>query len=357
MRPLQLSFSGIRSYPGKVGPLDFASKTLIAILGDTGAGKSTLLEAITLALYGNCTWTDREHKALMAEGASQMTVDFTFAHDGQRWRVARVFHANTTPSSHLLRNLDSGEHIDNKWPVNKKIKALLHLDFDSFKTAVLLPQGKFDRLLNATGGERTGLLKGIFGVQAIEDMRDRAGNHRDQLAELIHQAELARRGLLDDPAAAAQAAGKEADQAEQLAARLRQALETLRAKQHFQNLRDDAEAQLAAAAREGLTPQSLASAATLLDGIPGRLEELAAANAQLDEAAEDIAGQVRQLETDRARLSELQALAGELNQARVTANSTLQGYRETCERLQESIRTALRQAADAGKAQREEELA
>ena len=48
MRPLQLSFSGIRSYPGAVGPLDFTGKTLIAILGDTGAGKSTILEAITL---------------------------------------------------------------------------------------------------------------------------------------------------------------------------------------------------------------------------------------------------------------------------------------------------------------------
>ena len=33
MRPLQLSFSGIRSYPGAVGPLDFTGKTLIAILG------------------------------------------------------------------------------------------------------------------------------------------------------------------------------------------------------------------------------------------------------------------------------------------------------------------------------------
>jgi DNA repair protein SbcC/Rad50 len=409
VRPLQLSFSGIRSYPGKVGPLDFTGKTLIAILGDTGAGKSTILEAITLALYGNCTWTDREHKALMAEGASQMTVDFTFGHDGQRWRVVRVFHANTTPSSHLLQNLDTAEHIDNKRAVNKKITALLQLDFDSFITAVLLPQGKFDRLLNATGGERTSLLKGIFGVQAIEAMRDRASSHRDQLAELIHQAELVRRDLLNDPAAAAQAAGKDADQTEQLAGRLRQALETLRslrehawsardrharliaagavldhyekkevdveltritksaselaalevktarAKQDFEKLRDDSEAQLAAAAQEGLTPQSLASAATLLDGVPGRLEELAAANAQLDEDARDIAGQVRQLETDRTRLSELQTLAGELDQARVTANSTLQGYREACEGLQDSIRTALRQAASAAKAQREEE--
>ena len=297
-----------------------------------------------------------------------------------------VFHANTTPSSHLLQNLDTNEHFDNKGPVNKKIKALLQLDFDSFITAVLLPQGKFDRLLNATGRERTILLKGIFGVQAIEAMRDRASSHRDQLAELIHQAELARRDLLTDPAAAAQAAGKEADQAERLAGRLRQALETLRslrehawsardrharliaagaaldryetkdvdgeltriaksagelaaleaetalAKQDFEKLRDDANAQLAAAAQEGLTPQSLASAATLLDGVPGRLEELAGANAQLDEDAADIAGQARRLEIDGTRLRDLQALAGELDQARVTANATLQPYREACER-------------------------
>ena len=128
-----------------------------------------------------------------------------------------------------------------------------------------------------------------------------------------------------------------------------------RAKQDFEKLRDDAEAQLAAAARQGLTPQSLASAATLLDGVPDRLEELAAGNAQLDEDAADIAAQARQLETDRSRLSELQDLAGKLDQARVTANSALQGYREACDRLQDSISTALRQAGNAGKAQRDED--
>ena len=56
-----------------------------------------------------------------------MTVDFTFAHDGHRWRVRRVFHANTTPSSHLLQNLDTGEQIDNKRAVNHRIEALLQL--------------------------------------------------------------------------------------------------------------------------------------------------------------------------------------------------------------------------------------
>lgn len=411
MRPLQLSFTGIRSYPGAVGPLDFTGKTLIAILGDTGAGKSTILEAITLGLYGNCTWTDREHKALMAEGADQMTVDFTFAHDGQRWRVHRVFHANTTPSSHLLQNLDTGEQIDNKRAVNGKIEALLQLRFDSFVTAVLLPQGKFDRLLTATGAVRTSLLKGIFGVQAIETVRDRASRHRDRLTELIHQAELARRGLLEDPAAAAAEAAREAEQAERLAEHLHEELDGLRscreqasaardqhaklaaagatlaqhekkdvsgeltrvteaadaiaaldaqaarAKQDYENLRDDAEAQLAASAREGLTPESLASAATLLDGVPGRLDELAAGQAQLDKDADDIAEQARELEAAKARLSDLQARAGVLAEARATVNSELEEYRQGCGRLQDRSSTALREAAHAGQMLREEEQA
>jgi exonuclease SbcC len=411
MRPLQLSFSGIRSYPGTVGPLDFTGKTLIAILGDTGSGKSTLLEAITLGLYGNCTWTDREHRVLMAEGAADMTVDFTFAHDRQRWRVRRVFHANTTPSVHLLQNLDTGEETDNKRAVNARIQSLLQLPFDSFITAVLLPQGKFDRLLTAKDSDRTGLLKGIFGVRVLETIRDRASGHRDQLAELIHQAELARRGLLDDPAAAAAAAARDAERAENLAGYLHQALEGLRScrdraavardrhaklaaastsrdghetkdvtaelaqvtqtateldtldnqaaseKQTLEGLRDDADARLAEAANENLTPESLAVAGALLDSVPGRLEELAAEQTRLANDADDLAEQERELEVMAARLSDLQAQAAALAEAHTTASTELEEYRLACETLQDTTSTALREAINAGKAIGEDEHA
>lgn len=411
MRPLQLSFSGIRSYPGAVGPLDFTAKTLIAIIGDTGAGKSTILEAITLALYGNCTWTDREHKALMADGAAQMTVDFTFTHDGLRWRVRRVYHANTTPSSHLLQNLDTGEQTDNARAVNRKIENLLQLRFDSFTTAVLLPQGKFDRLLTATGGERTALLKSIFGVQAIETMRARASSHHDRLTELVHQADLARRGLLDDPAAAAATAARDAAQAERTAQQVHEALGTLRtyrqeattardrhaklaaasgtleqqktrdvagelsqifaaaaeltaldaetahAKQEWENRRTRAREQLAAAAQEGIALESLASAATLLSGLPGRLDALTTDQAQLDRDATEIAGQAQQLETAKARLGDLQANASSLAEERDSATSALEEYRQAGGQLQNAADAALRNAIDTGQARRDEQAA
>jgi exonuclease SbcC len=411
MRPLQLSFSGIRSYAGHVGPLDFVGKSSVAIVGDTGAGQSTILEAITLGLYGNSTWTGGGHKELMAEGAAQMTVDFTFIHDNQRWRVRRVFHANTTPSTHLLENLDTAEHTDNARPVNRKIEALLQLDYDSFKSAVLLPQGKFDQLLTATGSERTRVLKSIFGVQALETMRERAGRHHDQLTELTHQAEIIRGRLLDDPESAAAAAATAAGQAEHQASYLNQALGNLRdcheqataardrhaklsaagaslddhkqkdvpgelaritgavsevadleardasTRRGLEKQQQDVGRQLSQAAQEGITPESLAAAATILDGVPSRLEELEADRAQLAKDEDDIAGLARQIEDATGRLGDLQELTSTLTGKRDDADRALEQYRQVLERLQDTTGTALRAAAKAGQGLRQESQA
>lgn len=411
MRPLRLSFSGIRSYPGPVGPLDFTGKTLIGIVGDTGAGKSTILEAITLALYGSCTWTDRENKALIAQGAAHMAVDFTFAHDGQQWRVRRAYHANTTQPSHLLENLGTGEQTDGKRAVDSKIESILQLSFDSFATAVLLPQGKFDRLLTATGRERTGLLKSIFGVQVVEAVRERADGHRRELLGLVHQAELARLRLLDDPAATAAREAAQVAEADRIAEELGRALGTLRrhrsdavaalerhataaaalmalrrhertnaaaalaeiteadtrltagetaaaeSERQWAGRRADAEGKLAAAARNGFTGETLASAATILDVLPARLDTLAASQAQLDADDDALSSEAAQLKMAQAGLSGLQAAADSLALTRADTSTALEEYRTARGRLEDAVRKVLQRAADTGKTQREEEAA
>jgi exonuclease SbcC len=411
MRPLQLSFSGVRSYPAAFGPLDFTGKNLIAILGDTGAGKSTILEAITLALYGNCTWDNQQSRALMAEGAAQMSVDFTFAHDGHRWRVRRVFHANTTPSTHHLKNLDTGEETDNARAVTRRIEALLKLRFDSFRTAVLLPQGQFSRLLTATGTERTALLKDIFGIQIIETLHQHASLHRDRLTSLVNRGQLVRKGLLDNPAAAAAAAGQDADQQERFAAHLDKALGILRATQERASAaggrhatltaaaaglakheirgvagtigriaaiaadltardaqadsarkewaarQSRAEAELDQAAEDGLTPETLASAATVLDGLPARLDDLAAEHIQLDQDEHDTAQEALDLETAASGLQDLRARAVSREAAREVVATTLRDFRDACGRLQDTTGAALLAAARVGEARHYENLA
>jgi exonuclease SbcC len=219
MRPLQLTFSGLRSYPGQSQTLDFSGKTLVAILGDTGAGKTTILEAITLALYGSSSWSNRV-KELFAEGAAVMTVELIFSHHEHTWRVYRAYYANTRPTIGVLQNLDTGEEADDSRAVTHRIEQLLKLKRDEFQAAVLLPQGRFDRLLTATDAERAELLKGIFGTRFLETARTRAERQRDTLKDLLHRAQLARRDLFDQPQVHAEQANAAAQAAQHLIDRL-----------------------------------------------------------------------------------------------------------------------------------------
>ena len=105
VRPLELSFANVRSY-ASFGLVVFDGRSLVGILGDTGAGKSTILEALCLALYGRCTWSDRDVQDLLTDGAPHMSVDLKFAHEGQSWRVRRTYYANTRPTMAALENLE-----------------------------------------------------------------------------------------------------------------------------------------------------------------------------------------------------------------------------------------------------------
>lgn len=411
MRPLQLSFSGMRSYAGKCGPLDFTGKNLIGILGDTGAGKSTILEAITFALYGNPSWSNRDVAPLVADGATAMTVDLTFAHDGQRWRIRRTFHTNTTPTSHLLENLDTGEKFDNAGPVNRKIVSLLNLNFDSFQAAVLLPQGRFDRLLTASGRQRTELLQGIFGTQVIDTMRGRAAEYRDRLTDLLNEARVARAKLLPNPAAAAADAKIAAEHAEQRTARLTETLNGLRdAQREAVQMRDrreklastlveldrrridgaadtiakvtpveqrladeaatlatrkhaattrraNATALLAEAEAQEETPSSLSAADTVLSGLPARLTGLAEERATLAREDQRLNEHAARLAATDAELAKVRVAAAELSAASGAAVRTVAQARESVRMLRDRVGTALSEAVALARSLRDADTA
>jgi exonuclease SbcC len=407
MRPLRLTFSGIRSYPGTCGPLDFTGKDLVGILGDTGAGKSTILEAITYALYGSCSWSG-EVEPLAAEGATVMSVDLTFAHDNQHWRVRRTFHTNTTPSTHLLENLDTGENVDNRRAVDKKIVSLLKLPLDSFKAAVLLPQGRFDQLLNATGSQRTEVLKGIFGTQAIETMRENAKQHRDRLQELLYQAKLERNKLLDHPTTTAAEAQHAAVQEHNRVVRLTNELTKLRAVQKqaiaARKSRDEitdmltelekrrvgeaaevigviepteqelaaldagatadkktaeerlanATKQLTDAADVGHTTESLATAENLLAAAPDRVSDLAEERDRLEEEQWRLTEENQELDSAATEVRALETTATALLDASESANSSAEKARDDLNDLHNRAGSALGEAVNVARALQEE---
>ncbi len=291
MKPLTLSFQNIRSYT-QFGPVSFENRSLVGILGDTGAGKSTILEGLCLALYGQSSWQGGKHEDLMADGAPHMSVDLTFAHDGHTWRVQRTYYSSTRPTMASLRNIDTGLAVDSVRAVNTTIASLLRMDFDAFRSAVLLPQGQFQKLLHSSRTERAPLLKGIFGADLVDQVATLAASRSEQLTALVSDAQLARAAVPADPAGDAAAADADTERYGTLA----DTLGTRRAE--VTGLIDTARAD-----RDTLA--QLQQAHTRVNGAADTLtrDDVAARVAAAATTANEITGQIEQCraDTDAAR--------------------------------------------------------
>lgn len=213
MRPVELKLSGLRSYRDEQ-LIDFTGVNLMAIIGDTGAGKSSLLEAICFALYGVCTWPVQGGGGgplIAASGDGVLRVEFTFRVKGETWKVTRTASHGVTPPHHL-KCIDTGEEVDGSRKVTERVSELIGIDSKTFLKAVMLPQGKFQELLQSSETERNALLKSVLDLGSLSEMRTRARAMHERLMPLLHETELQRGRLPLDPAAdLADAAGRFAD--------------------------------------------------------------------------------------------------------------------------------------------------
>ncbi len=213
MRPIRLDFKGLRSYRSATS-IDFADLDLFAIIGDTGAGKSTVIEALSLALYGRKTWTGGSNlEELIADGENTMAIELTFHAEANDWTVTRSRHRNSSAPINKLECRATGEKVDGNRAVNERIEELLGLDHSQFVRAVVLPQGRFDELLQATRTDRNKILRSIFGLDDLRRVRDDATRRRDSWRPVLFEASARRDALPPDPAGMLTAATASADTA------------------------------------------------------------------------------------------------------------------------------------------------
>lgn len=202
MRPLALTFEGLRSYRSKA-VIDFSELDLFAIIGDTGAGKSTIIEALSLALYARKSWVGGGSNLvdMIADGVNTMRIELSFHANGHDWVVTRARHRNSSQSVDKLVSPTGGGTVDQARQVTAKIEELIGLTHEQFTRAVVLPQGRFDELLRANDRDRSAILASILGLDAIAKTRDALdtlrSEHKAQAATFIER----RRRYPDDPAA------------------------------------------------------------------------------------------------------------------------------------------------------------
>ncbi len=173
MRPLELTLEGFKSYR-KAQTFNLESRTLFGIVGPTGSGKSSILEGIIFGLYGKTPSVESGTKKLINSQEEQARVQLVFETDDVAWQVIRVIRQKGT-SQTVLRRLDGvGDVVTGDRNVTDRIEEIVGLDFESFRSSVVLPQGEFDRFLKATPTERSRILKGIFRLDRVDLLREGA---------------------------------------------------------------------------------------------------------------------------------------------------------------------------------------
>jgi DNA repair protein SbcC/Rad50 len=213
MKPVCLAIKGLRSYREEV-EINFPQDGgLLAIVGDTGSGKSSILEAIFYALFNSPTWAGDDVKELIADDEPEMRVALTFEVDGVLWRVTRAHKQNTARSTHKLENVtDPGDPYDDARQVNARVEQILGFDRETFLSSVILPQGRFNRLLAATDKQRTEILSAVLRLGELDQVWQLSDRTLDHLEPAV-RATVEARARLGNPEADAAAARSRLDRA------------------------------------------------------------------------------------------------------------------------------------------------
>ena len=283
---------------------------LFLLSGATGAGKTSILDAVCFALYGTVPGV-RGVKTLKSQHAEDLVepeVVLEFSVRDRRFRVRRSPEwtrpkrrgtgTRTESAKASLAELTGGdEHFlsSRAAEVGLLVADLVGMRATQFQQVAMLPQGDFQRFLQASSQERHDVLQHLFRTDRFSriedwvhdhsrDLRARAEGAREQVERLVHT--IAERSAAD-PA-------EEREQAVTWARRvLDDAVARLEALQATRSVADAEEATAHAAADE----------ARRLAEVVRRRDEAVATLARLTGTQEQALATARRLEDDRRAAS------------------------------------------------------
>ena len=330
MRPLRLTLSAFGPYAAQT-TLDLEKLGrggLYLITGDTGAGKTTLFDAITYALYDHSSSGIREGSMLRCKYADDKTptfVELEFEVHGVRYTVrrnpeyqrpkARGEGMTTEKADATLTYPDDRPPVTKAKDVTAAVQEIIGLDYNQFSQIVLIAQGQFTKLLNASTEERSRIFRKLFRTQRYAQLQERLQAE----AAALNQQRTAQNAKLDSLLGGLQFSPEDPD-AEALRALCAQTvpetalalLDTLTARQAAA-LEEAGTALQATEAQLDTVQQQLGAAAQaqrLAQQLAARQAELAAAKPALDAAraeADRHAGDAAQLDALTAQVTQAQS--------------------------------------------------
>ena len=330
MRPLKLTLSAFGPYASATTlELERLGKGgLYLVTGDTGAGKTTLFDAITYALYDRSSGGVRDGGMLRSKYADPGTptfVELEFEVRRARYTVrrnpeylrpkARGEGLTTEKADATLTFADGRPPVTKAKEVTAAVTELIGLDYNQFSQIVLIAQGQFTKLLNASTEERSRIFRKLFRTQRYAQLQERLQAE----ASALNQQRTAQNAKLDSLLGGLQFSPEDPD-AEALRALCAQTvpetalalLDALTARQAAA-LEEAGTALQATEAQLDTVQQQLGAAAQaqrLAQQLAARQAELAAAKPALDAAraeADRHAGDAAQLDALTAQVTQAQS--------------------------------------------------
>lgn len=209
MRPLRLTMTGFGPYKEKtvIDMQSLGKGGLYLITGDTGAGKTFIFDAITYALYGETSGGVRDSRSLRSQYAGdddRTEVELVFEYAGREYSVTRNPEYDrpkkrgtgmTHESASAVLKRPDGSVVDGPSKVTEAVRDILGIDRGQFCNIVMIAQGEFQKVLNASTDERQKLFRKLFNTQPyselVEELKSMSRSVDSEYAESRKEIDLA----------------------------------------------------------------------------------------------------------------------------------------------------------------------
>lgn len=223
MRPLKLTISAWGPYPGKVS-VDFSrfqEGSVFLVTGPTGAGKTTIFDAISYALYGNVSGSNREKTTVRSDFAVPEVdtfVELIFLHKGVTYQINRTPKYDrpkkrgdgfTTSAETAVLTIEGEAPIASVQDVNRKVEEIMGINYGQFKQIAMIAQGEFLSLLYAKSEDKVTIFRNLFQTQLydtiLKSLTERSKNlyvrikeHTNKMDEAVASVDAGRNEELQD---------------------------------------------------------------------------------------------------------------------------------------------------------------
>lgn len=200
MKPLNMTVSAFGPYKNEIS-IDFTKlgeNGIFLITGDTGAGKTSLFDAISFALFGEVSGSNRPIQSIRSNFADIETetfVELEFMHKNKKYKVRRnpsYERPKKRGEGVTKTSADASLEYDDKVivglkNVDVKIEEILGINAKQFKQIAMLAQGEFLDILFAESKDRTEIFRRIFDTNIYNLITRKLGELQKKSKEELQQ--------------------------------------------------------------------------------------------------------------------------------------------------------------------------